>query len=161
MSAAATYPSFGYDIFAPPSRSSRTGFNDLLVEDTRHRGQPASEQARADVIDALLELEPRYQAANWDGQGADPIPAAALKEARTFLRKLPSTLPLPEVIAEPDGYLGLEWYANKRLLYVVSFNGNGALSCSGLFGQLKIYGTWYMDEGIPGEILRAIAKIAH
>jgi hypothetical protein len=159
MSGATTYPSFSYDIFAFRSRSSRKDFNDLFGEDTCRRAQLASEQARRDTIDALLKLEPRYQERNWDGQGADPIPAAALNEAHTFLLKLPATFPLPEVIPEPDGYLGLEWYANKRLLYVVSFNGKGALSCSGLFGQSKTYGTWYMDEGIPGQILSDIAKI--
>lgn len=151
--------SFGYGSFAIRSRSS---LNDVIVlpwEDPPRRWQLASEQARADEIDELLELEPRYLERNWDGEGADPIPDAALKEARTFLQKLPSSLPLPEVIAEPDGYLGLEWYSNKWLLYVVSFNGKGALSCSGLFGQSKTYGTWYMDEGIPGQILSDIAKI--
>jgi hypothetical protein len=66
---------------------------------------------------------------------------------------------MPEVIAEPDGYLGLEWYSNKWLLYVVSFNGTGVLFCSGLIGAERIYGTRYMDEGIPAEILRNIAKV--
>ena len=159
MSHTMTDRSFGYGIFAPRSRSSQIDFTVPPQEDTGPRGQLASEQARADQIDALLELEPRYQERNWDGEGADPIPDVALTEARIFLRKLPSSLPLPEVIAEPDGYLGLEWYGNKWLLYVVSFNGKGALSCSGLFGQSKTYGTWYMDEGIPGQILSDIAKI--
>ena len=54
--------------------------------------------------------------------------------------------------------LGLEWYTNKWLLYVVSFHGKGALSCSGLIGSERTYGTRYMDEGIPAEILRNIPK---
>ena len=159
MSGTMTHRSFGYDIFAISSRSSRNDFDVLLRGEIHRRKQLASEQARADVIDTLLELEPRYHERNWDGEGADPIPNAAVKEARTFLQKLPPSLPWPEVITEPDGYLGLEWYANKRLLYVVSFNGQGALSCSGLFGPSKTYGTWYMDEGIPGQILSDIARI--
>lgn len=119
----------------------------------------ASRQRRLDEIEALLPLPGRYREANWNGEGAAPIPESAVQEARTFLQKLPTTFPLPEVTPEPDGYLGLEWYANKWLLYVVSFNGKGALSCSGLMGSDRIYGTRYMDEGIPAEILDNITKV--
>jgi hypothetical protein len=125
---------------------------------TLNWAQLASVQARRDAIDALLHLEPRYRERNWNGEGAEPVPEAAFQEALAFLLELPATIPLPEVNAEPDGYLGLEWYVNKWLNYVVSFNGTGALSCSGLYDRLKTYGTWYMDNGIPGEILRMIAR---
>lgn len=158
MSTASIYPAFGYDIFAPSSRTSGASLYDWKTS-LRPPESLASEQARHDRINALLDLDPRYREANWNGEGADPIPAEAFEEAHKFLRKLPTDLPLPDANPEPDGYLGLEWYANKRLLYVVSFNGQGALSCSGLIGQSKVYGTYYMDEGIPSDILKDIARI--
>ncbi len=160
MSTAAASPVLGYDLFALSSRTSGFGLYDLLCGDSFQPPQRlASEQVRRDDIDARLDLDPCYRESNWNGEGADPVPDAAFEEARAFLYKFPPTLPLPEVVTEPDGYLGLEWYANKRLLYVISFNGQGALSCSGLIGQTKIYGTYYMDDGIPSEILRTIARI--
>jgi hypothetical protein len=153
-------PPLGYDLFGLSSRSSRSGLYDLLFgENLRPPHQLASDQVRRDAIDARLNIDPCYRESNWNGEGADPIPDAAIQEAHAFLYKFPPTLPLPDVIAEPDGYLGLEWYRNKRLLYVVSFNGQGALSCSGLIGQKKVYGTYYMDETIPSEVLRDIARI--
>jgi hypothetical protein len=158
MSTATIDPPFGFDVLAGSSRASGASLYDWMLG-LRPSESLASEQARRDRIDALLDLDPRYQEANWNGEGADPIPAVAFEEADKFLCKLPHDLPLPEVIAEPDGYLGLEWYANKRLLYVVSFNGQGAYSCSGLIGQTKVSGTYYIDDGIPSEILRIISRI--
>lgn len=160
MTMAMTYPAFGFDIFTASTPSSRAGIEGSPLEPTAlARQQLASEQARHDRIDSLIALDRRYQEPNWDGEGASPIPEAAIHEARMFLYRFPASLPLPDVTAEPDGYLGLEWYGHKRLLFGVSLNGKGALSCSGLIGQTKIYGTYYMDDGIPGEILREIARI--
>lgn len=160
MSTIVPSPVLAYDIFAVSSRTSEASLYDLLRWGRMlHSELLASEQVRRDDIDARLDLDPRYRESNWNGEGAAPIPDTAFEEARAFLYQFPTTLPLPDVIAEPDGYLGLEWYRNKRLLYVISFNGQGALSCSGLIGQTKVYGTYYLDDGIPSEILRTIARI--
>jgi hypothetical protein len=159
MSQSTLYPHPVYDLFSSSSRSSQIDFNERVEKEARRWEHLASEQKRLDGIEAILKLPQRYKEKNWDGLDAAPIPEAAFLEAGNFLRKLPSYIPLPEVITEPDGYLGLEWYTNKWLLYVVSFNGTGVLSCSGLFGSERIYGPRYMDEGIPAEILRHIGKV--
>ncbi len=159
MSQATAYPHPVYDLFSSSSRSSQIDFNESVEKEARRWEHLASEQKRLEKIDAIVMLPQQYREKNWDGLEAAPIPEAAFREARSFLRKLPPSIPMPEVIAEPDGYLGLEWYSNKWLLYVVSFNGTGVLSCSGLIGSERIYGTRYMDEGIPTEILRNIARV--
>ncbi len=160
MTTAAAFPSLGYDLSGLSSRTSRSDPYDFLCrENLRPPQSLASEQVRRDDIDERLDLDPCYRESNWNGEGADPVPDAAFEEARAFLYQFPAILPLPDVIAEPDGYLGLEWYRNKRLLYVVSFNGQGVLSCSGLIGQTKVYGTYYMDAGVPSEILRIITRV--
>ena len=159
MSQATEFPHPVYDLFSFSSRSSQEDFNERVEEEARRWEHLASAQKRLDEIDAIVKLPERYREKNWDGLDAAPIPELAFQEARNFLRKLPPSVPMPEVIAEPDGYLGLEWYTNKWLLYVVSFNGSGVLSCSGLIGSERIYCPRYMDEGIPAEILRNIAKV--
>ena len=160
MSTLPVYLSFGLDLFGS---SSNTCLPDIYATEEKSAGRAsirtASEQRRLDKIDAILAVPARYREANWDGEGAPPIPESAIHEARKFLEKLPAATPLPEAILEPDGYLGLEWYANKSLLYVVSFDGKGALSCSGLIGPERVYGTRYMDNGIPAEILHHIASV--
>jgi hypothetical protein len=159
MTLATAYPDPVYDLFSSSSRSSQIDFNEIVANEERRWEPLASEQKRLEKNDALVTLPHKYRGKNWDGLEAAPIPESAFQEARTFLRKLPPSVPMPEVIAEPDGYLGIEWYTNKWLLYVVSFNGSGVLSCSGLIGSERIYGSRYMDEGIPAEILRNIAKV--
>ncbi|TFH50920.1 MAG: hypothetical protein E4G89_02520 [Methanothrix sp.] len=159
MSQATAYPHPVYDLFSSSSRSSQIDINESVEKEARRWEHLASEQKRLEKIDAIVTLPQQYREKNWDGLEAAPIPESAFQEARTFLRKLPPSVPMPEVIAEPDGYLGLEWYINKWLLYVVSFNGSGVLSCSGLIGSERIYGPRYMDEGIPAEILRNIARV--
>ncbi|MEO8324951.1 MAG: hypothetical protein ABI618_03825 [Nitrospirota bacterium] len=159
MSLATVNPLPVYDLFSSSSKFSQRDLNEIDEKEARRWEDLASEQKRLEKIDAIVTLPQQYREKNWDGLEAEPIPAAAIQEARIFLRKLPSSIPMPEVIPEPDGYLGLEWYANKWLLYVVSFNGTGVLSCSGLIGSERIYGPRYMDERIPAEILRNIAKV--
>lgn len=161
MSQPTTYSPPVYDLFGSSSRSSQGDFNNTVEKEARHWEPLASEQKRLEAIDTIINLPQRYREKNWDGLDAAPIPETAFQEARTFLRKLPPSITMPEVIAEPDGYLGLEWYANKWLLYVVSFNGTGVLSCSGLIGSERSYGPRYMDEGIPAGVLRNIAKVLH
>lgn len=157
MSRPTAFPSLVPDVFSYSTKSSegRLYFERVPPPSARL----ASDQNRLDAIEHLLDLPDRYRHENWDGEGAEPISEAAIQEAREFLQKLTSWVPLPEVVPEPDGYLGLEWCANKWLLYVVSFNGKGAMSCSGLMGSERVYGTRFMDDGVPADIIRNIARI--
>jgi hypothetical protein len=156
MSRAISHPRV-FDIF---TAASNTSISVVRVPFSQSQSPTlASDQQRLDAIDQLLELSPRYRQQNWGGQNESPISERAIEEARKFLKKLPATVPLPEVVTEPDGYLGLEWFSHRWLLYVVSFNGSGAMSCSGLFGSERKFGKRYMDEGIPAEVLSNIAQI--
>src|SRR5215203_4931731 len=114
MSRATLYPHI-FDIFTAASNTSVI----IVTLTPTTSSTPASDQQRLDAIDQLLNLAPRFQHPNHGGECEDAISPAAIEEARKFLKKLPPTLPLPEVVIEPDGYLGLEWYAHRWLLYVV------------------------------------------
>lgn len=157
MSRPTAFPSLLPDVFSYSTKSSGDRF--YLEGVPTPSARLASDQNRIDAIEQLLDLPDRYRHANWDGEGAEPIPEAAIQEAREFLLKLSSWMPLPEVVSEPDGYLGLEWYTNKWLMYVVSFNGKGAMSCSGLMGTERVYGTRFMDDSVPADIIRNIVRV--
>ncbi|MGY4461529.1 hypothetical protein [Bradyrhizobium sp. LB13.1] len=60
------------------------------------------------VADPLKGYE-KYQAANWDGHGAEAITAATLDYARKLFKALPTTLGSPDVAPAGDGSIALEW----------------------------------------------------
>src|SRR5206468_1276723 len=61
---------------------------------------------------ALGELEDTKKEASvegWNGYGARPMNPEAYMNARVFLESMPSTAPFPEISADPDGDVALDW----------------------------------------------------
>ncbi|MDP2646570.1 MAG: hypothetical protein Q8P24_16645 [Desulfobacterales bacterium] len=87
-----------------------------------------------DAIEELDEIYKEFSEEDWDGYGAVALSPEAYYEARKFLINVPTFLPKPEITAEPDGGIGLEWYKDRGYSYIVSVNGNKTISYAGLFG---------------------------
>lgn len=88
---------------------------------------------------------------DWDGYGATPLSVGAYSEARQFIRALPNSWPMPEVVPEPEGSIALEWYKSKARLLILSFNGTGRIAYAGLFSKEEpIHGKWNFAGKIPG-----------
>jgi len=112
---------------------------------------------------ALEELEKVYEEcseANWDGYGAMPISRETYSEARKLLRMMPSSLPRPDISAEPDGEITFEWYKEKYSVFVISVGGNNLITYAGLFGKSnKIHGTEYFADELPEIIHHCIRRL--
>jgi len=128
-----------------------------IIQDTsEHFELPATRQKRKEAIDSVMDAFLRSQRVATDV----PISESTSKEAIDFLRRLPSSLPIPEVVVEPDGDLGLEWFGSNYYSFVVGFSGKGTISYSGLFGRgRKTYGTEFVSEGIPSSIVENIRRV--
>ena len=97
--------------------------------------QSATGQARlGEPYQVLSELRKQCSEKNWDGEGAEAILDAAFAEAEDFLYSIPSSLPMPEVLAEPTGAVAFEWYRGRGRVFVVSVNGSRSIEFAGLFG---------------------------
>ena len=141
------------------SSSSLEGINELARGELRRSRMLATWQRRNQTTDEVLDVYRQHKNPNWDGCGAQPISEGACYEAIVFLKKLPSSVPMPEILAEPDGYIGLEWYVTKWQLFVISFSGKGIISYSGLFGQdSKSHGTEPITDSISPFILSNILR---
>lgn len=55
----------------------------------------------------------RYNQANWDGYGADPITPETLRYARRLMPVLPDTFGHPDIAPSGDGAIGLEWVLDR------------------------------------------------
>ncbi len=112
------------------------------------------------VQDELNEVYGESSRKNWDGYGAHAVSAAALEEAKTLVQALPTTVELPEVAAEPDGSLALEWYKSPYRIFSMSVTGSGKIFYAGLFGKgSKAHGSEVFGDAIPETIIRQIQRL--
>lgn len=97
---------------------------------------------------------------DWDNYGANPINEQTFSEAMMLLDKLPSELPLPEVMPEPTGNIAFEWYKGKKYVYVISVGGKSTIEYAGLFGRhSKTYGAEYFSGELPELIVSNISRL--
>lgn len=112
------------------------------------------------TYNALMETYKECCEENWDGYGAVPISQATCSEAVRFLDALPSWIPAPEIVPEPDGYIGFEWSRGKDWTVVASVDGTNRITYAGLFGtDNKTHGTESFDGSIPKTLVDQILRL--
>ena len=95
---------------------------------------------------------------NWDGDGAEPVPADALRNTYRLIKTLPAEYPLPSIAAEPDGHVCLEWYRATNWLLSVSVSSEGILYYAALLGEDDPRGRCRFESEIPQAILCLIRR---
>jgi hypothetical protein len=110
----------------------------------------------------LIELdEVRAEASQrgWNGHDALPLNPSAYVFARTFLNALPTTAPLPEVSADPDGEVALDWIFGERKALSVSISSTGRCTFAWMQGQSTCRGTDWIEDEIPASIVYALGRL--
>lgn len=112
------------------------------------------------AFNALMETYKECCEESWDGYGAVPISQATCSEAVRFLDALPSWIPAPEIVPEPDGYIGFEWRRGKYWTVVASVDGTNHIIYAGIFGTGdKSHGTELFDGSIPKALADQISRL--
>lgn len=146
---------------------SNTG-SSQASQDIQHKMVEAMSNLRRAVIwshadDAVTSLEEVFGECSvdgWDGYDSLRIDQATYNEAYKFINALPSWLPLPEIVPEPDGDIGFEWCYGKNKMFAVSVEGKGQLNYAGILGLgNKAHGTEIFDGSIPESIIGYISRI--
>ncbi len=125
--------------------------NNPILESVTFSKQPAYDQ--------LGEVWEECRARDWDGEGASAIDQDTLRNAYVFIEALPPRCRLPEITAEPDGHLNLEWYRHPRRILSVSVSPEGALYWAALFGTEDPRGSCSFFGEIPDTVLYWIQRV--
>ena len=141
-----------------PSRSAR--YEWVAARICSGDSQSITWQLDNKAFDTVAAVFRESNRPDWDGYGAKPVSPEACTEAVKFISNLPVTFPMPQVIAEPDGDLALEWYVKKSHLFVIGFSGKGSISYNGVFGQdTKIHGCEPLTDELPRVVCESIRRL--
>ena len=94
---------------------------------------------------------------NWDGYEALPISPVALERAKCLVRAIPQDLPAPSISPEPDGAIGLDWYATPSRVCSVGCCPDGTFNYAALLDDDTATGHFSgMDEDAFPSVLSAL-----
>ncbi len=140
-------------------------FDRLQEEFAQTRGMEAAaspgefdDDWRDAVLGDLTDEFEQCSQPGWDGFGANAVSRETHATARRFVRSLPIGIASPEVCAEADGHLSLEWRSVPDWSISVSVAENGELHYAALFGRNQTYGTEVFDGKAPRFILQLIRR---
>lgn len=113
------------------------------------------------IVSALWGLAPSHSEAGWDGEDALAVVDRAVERAVEFIRALPNGCDMPEIGADPDGSIALEWISSRRRMRSVGVVGNSdRLAYAWIDGTDRGHATARFAAGmVPGRLLHAIRAI--
>jgi hypothetical protein len=115
--------------------------------------------SRSDAIEAIFEAW-KSTDEGWKLSDDEVAVSEEVKEtAIRFIQNLPLGFPQPDVIAEPDGHINLEWYQSPRRVISVSVAPNNRLHWAALIGTETPRGAARYIDRIPATILDQIARV--
>lgn len=94
-------------------------------------------------------------------EGIDPkIPAATFEHAKTLLASLPSDIPDPDILGEPDGKVEFEWGTSPGRTISISIGEGEVVGYATLFGKSRSYGIEDAWKALPPTLLEHIRRIS-
>ncbi len=162
MSVAIPYTDWAYfpPYLNPGVSDASKKIETLVSEALKNVKDTAANERRLDeTISTLEEIFEECNEPNWDGYGAKPIASAAYNEALKLLDKVAPSVPMPEIVPEPSGGIGLEWRTARRSIFTISLSGSNIIHYAGLFGIDKLYGTVHFTDSFPSIISENIQRL--
>ena len=95
----------------------------------------------------------------WDGERAKPVSGQVLQNAINFLKSFPLGIEAPEVGAEPDGAITLEWYRSPNKVISISINPGGWLYYAAIIGATRRHGMDFALFDVSEDLLELISQV--
>lgn len=132
------------------------------VADVMHSAEQSQSLfgSKAVAISQVWALVNECAEPGWDGADAEAVNLLAAFAAQDFVRTLPAGVPPPEVVADPDGAISLDWIHSRNRSFSVSVGVGARLAYAWLDGSDRGHGVARFDgERIPSRILDGIGEI--
>jgi len=107
----------------------------------------------------LYEVFEECSSEGWDGERAKPISVEVVQCARRFLSSFPLGMEAPEVGAESDGAITLEWYRSPNKVISISINPDGWMYYAALIGTSKRHGADFSLMGVSDDLVEIILQV--
>jgi len=133
----------------------------IYTETLRHLKKSYTLGKSLELLDDIEEVAEECSVEGWDGYSGTPINEGSILMTRDFVEHLPvtSSIPMPEIVPEPNGDLSLEWHVDQRHVFTASIKENGQIIYAGLFGENKVHGTEYFAASIPSTIIENLKRL--
>lgn len=112
----------------------------------------------SEAIDELWDIWNECRYPGWDGYESLAVEEDTYRAAYTLIESLPLGFPRPELGAEPDGQITLEWRKSPSRVLSVSVDPDGFLHYAGIFGTNKHFGTLTLFPTAPPKQLRQLVR---
>ena len=144
------------------SLSDTADFVDQQIEKIRDMLQESNALgfAAKGTFQQLDEVFEECSSEGWDGEQAKPISEEVLRYTERFLNSFPLGIKAPEVGAEPDGAITLEWYRSSNKVISISINPDGRAYWAALVGTRRRHGADYAMMDIPDDLLKIILQVS-
>ncbi len=107
----------------------------------------------------LDEIFEECSSDGWDGERAKLISGEVLQCAKTFLKSFPLGVEAPEVGAESDGAITLEWYRSPNRVISISINPGGWLYYAAIIGVTRRHGMDFALFDVSEDLLGLISQV--
>lgn len=118
-----------------------------------------AEAKRAALLEELNEVHEDCSTEGWDGYDASPLSKEAHLEAQKLSKIIPMEFPNPEIVPEPGGDVGFEWYMGKGFSLILSVNGSRSITYVARIGKNETYGREELVESFPETILHILKRL--
>ena len=108
----------------------------------------------------LKETQLECSVPGWDGERAIAVSGDVLELAQMFLLSLPWGIEMPEISAERDGAMTLEWSRSSSRIISISINPGGWIYYASILGSSRQHGVdFLLPIGVSENLVKLISLV--
>jgi hypothetical protein len=111
------------------------------------------------VLQQLSEIFEECSHDGWDGGNAKGISSETMQNALKLLSFFPLGIEAPDIGAEADGAITLEWYRSPDKVISMSINPGNLLYYAAIIGTKRRHGMDFILTGVSEDLLELISFV--